>query len=245
MTTALDVQILRVFTDPGGGHGNALGVVFDAAGLPTGLGVRLTAQLGFSETVFVDDEARAAFRIFTPTAEVKLAGHPTVGTAWVLGQRAGKVPEAVRPRLASQVAAWSADGLAWIRGAIAEAQPWEFVQLHEPAQIDALAVAPDPDAAQSDPLAQRGRHEFWAWIDEAAGIVRARTFCRDFGIPEDEATGSGAIHLTGRLGRPLTIRQGRGSVIHTRPAAAAGWVEVGGAVVDDGFRTVTVEGSGY
>ena len=70
--------------------------------------------------------------------------------------------------------------------------------------------------------------------------MRARVFGRDFGIPEDEATGSAAIHLTERFGRPLTIRQGRGSVIHTRPAAQPGWVEVGGAVVDDGLRSVTV-----
>lgn len=240
MTTTLDVQVLRVFTDAKGRHGNALAVVFDAAELPGELGVQLTALLGFSESVFVDDEASAAFRIFTPTAEVKLAGHPTVGTAWVLGQRAGAVPETVRPRLASPVPAWSADGLAWIRGSVADAQPWEFVQLADPAQVDALTLVPGPDLAPSDPLAQRGRHEFWAWIDQEAGQVRARTFCGNFGIPEDEATGSGAIHLTDRLGRPLTIRQGHGSIIRTRPADEPGWMEIGGAVADDGFRTVTL-----
>lgn len=241
MTTTLDVQVLRVFTDAEGGHGNELAVVFDAAGLPAELGARLTALLGFSETVFVDDEASAAFRIFVPTAEVRLAGHPTVGAAWVLGQRAGAVPEAVRPRLASApIPAWSADGLTWIRGSVADAHAWEFVQLPSPADVDALAVMPEPQAAPADVLARRGGHEFWAWIDEKAGLVRARTFCADFGIPEDEATGSGAIHLTDRIGRPLTIRQGRGSVIHTRPAVEAGWIEIGGAVADDGFRKVTL-----
>lgn len=240
MTTTLDVRILRVFTAADGGHGNELAVVFDAADLPGDLGTRLTALLGFSESVFVDDERNAAFRIFTPTAELKLAGHPTVGTAWVLGERAGAVPELVRPRLASPVPAWSADGLTWIRGSVADAQEWEFVQLPEPAQVDALPVDPGPHVAQADPLSQRGRHQFWAWVDENAGQVRSRSFVREFGIPEDEATGSAAIHLTHRLGRPLTIRQGRGSVIHTRPAAEPGWIEIGGAVVDDGFRTVTL-----
>ncbi len=241
MTTTLDVQVLRVFTDPEGGHGNPLGVVFDAAELSSETGTRLTAALGFSETVFVDDEPTAAHRIFLPTNEIKLAGHPAVGTAWVLGQRAGKVPETLRPRLASEpVAAWAADGLVWIRGAVGDAQPWDFVQLDDPAQVEALPTTPGPDVDASDPLAQRGRHQFWAWVDEAAGSVRARTFCADFGIPEDEATGSAAIHLTQQLGRALTIRQGRGSVIHTRPAAEAGWVELGGDVVDDGFRAVSV-----
>lgn len=240
MTTTLDVQILRVFTGPDAGHGNELGVVFDAAELPGDVGVRLTARLGFSETVFVDDEKSAAFRIFTPTVELKLAGHPTVGTAWVLGRRAGSVPETLRPRLSSPVTAWSADGLTWIRAAVADAKRWEFVQLPDPAQVDALAVAPGPEVAPSDPLAQRMHHEFWAWLDDEAGEVRARAFCREFDIPEDEATGSAAIHLTYLLGRALTIRQGRGSVIRTRPAEEPGWIEIGGAVTDDGFRTVTL-----
>ena len=239
MTTTLDVQVLRVFTDAEGSHGNNLAVVFDAAELPGELGIRLTGLLGFSESVFVDDEPNAAFRIFTPTSELRLAGHPTVGTAWVLGQRAGAVPETVRPRLAAPVAAWSADGLTWIRGSVADAHTWHFVQLSEPAQVDALTVTPEPGAAQSDPLAARENHQYWAWIDEEAGLVRARTFSTDAGIPEDEATGSAAIHLTNVQSRPLTIRQGRGSVIRTRPAAEPGWIEIGGAVADDGFRQVT------
>ena len=233
MTTTLDGQVLRVFTDAEGGHGNELAVVFDAAELPGELGTRLTGLLGFSESVFVDDEPNAAFRIFTPTSELRLAGHPTVGTAWVLGQRAGAVPETVRPRLAGPVAAWSADGLTWIRGAVADAHTWHFVQLPDPGDVAALAVTPEP-------LEGRENHQYWAWIDEEAGLVRARTFSTDDGIPEDEATGSAAIHLTNLHGRPLTIRQGRGSVIRTRPAAEPGWIEIGGRVVDDGFRQVTL-----
>lgn len=233
LTTTLEVQILRVFTDQRGDHGNELGVVYDAAGLPGDLGIELTAHLGFSETVFVDDEPRAVFRIFTPAAELKLAGHPTVGTAWVLGERAGgNVPAVVRPRLAAQVAAWREnDAVVWIRGAVADAPAWEFVQLDAPALIDELS----PHAPE-----QRGRHQFWAWSDESSGLIRARTFCASIGVPEDEATGSAAIRLADRLRRPITVHQGRGSVLHARPAAEAGWAEVGGRVVSDGFRSVTL-----
>ncbi len=258
-TTTLDVQILRVFTDAQGRHGNELGVVFGAGHLPSELGIRLAARLGFSETVFVDDEPRALFRIFTPSAELRLAGHPTVGTAWVLGERAGgKVPAVVRPRLAAEVAAWSEEGdgaggpesarhggaraggaggsergggLVWIRAAVADAPPWDFVQLDSPAQIDALRV---------DEPEQRGRHQFWAWIDEPAGLLRARTFCANIGVPEDEATGSAAIRLADRLRRPITIHQGIGSVLHARPSEEPGWAQVGGRVVSDGFQSVTL-----
>lgn len=237
LATTLDVQILRVFTDPGGAHGNELGVVFGAADLPGELGIRLTARLGFSETVFVDDEPGALFRIFTPTSELRLAGHPTVGTAWVLGERAGgAVPEFVQPRLASRVSAWREEGgtrdaAVWIRAAVAEAPPWEFVRLDDPARIDALRVE-GPD--------QRGHHQFWAWIDEAAGSVRARTFATDVGVAEDQATGSAAIRLADRLRRPITVHQGLGSVLYARPDDEPGWAQVGGHVVSDGFRSVAL-----
>jgi len=220
-------------------------VVFDAADLPAELGIRLAGHLGFSETVFIDEEKRAAFRIFTPASELRLAGHPTVGTAWVLGERAGAVPQVVRPRLASEVPAWRENtdegegegesDRVWIRGAVADAQPWEYVQLDDPAEIDALVPQTGPD-----PVPQRQHHQFWAWIDEQRGIVRARTFCTDVGVPEDEATGSAAIHLAHGLARPITIRQGRGSIIEARPAATAGWIEIGGRVVSDGFRAVSL-----
>jgi predicted PhzF superfamily epimerase YddE/YHI9 len=234
MTITLEVQVLRVFTDPRGGHGNELAVVYDAAGLPGELGIELTARLGFSESVFIDDEPRALFRIFTPAAELRLAGHPTVGTAWVLGERAGgAVPSVVRPRLAAEVAAWRerGDGVVWIRGAVADAPPWEFVQLDDPRQVDELRA----DAAD-----QRGHHQFWAWIDESAGLIRARTFCANMGVPEDEATGSAAIRLADRLGRPITVHQGAGSVLFARPAPEPGFAEVGGRVVSDGFRSVSL-----
>ncbi|MBS2963154.1 PhzF family phenazine biosynthesis protein [Actinocrinis puniceicyclus] len=236
LTETLDVQVLRVFADRAGGHGNELAVVFDAARLPAESGIRLTALLGFSESVFVDDEPRAGFRIFTPAAELRLAGHPTVGVAWVLGERAGgAVPEVLRPRLAAPVAAWreqdEGDSVVWFRGAIADTPPWRFVRLDDPAEVDALEV---------EAAGQRAHHQFWAWLDEAAGLVRARTFAGDVAVPEDEATGSAAIRLADLLRRPITVRQGRGSVLHARPAAEPGWAEVGGRVVSDGWRRVTL-----
>jgi trans-2,3-dihydro-3-hydroxyanthranilate isomerase len=43
--------------------------------------------MNFSETTFVTNEtsSRAKVRIFTPGEELPFAGHPTIGTAWVLG----------------------------------------------------------------------------------------------------------------------------------------------------------------
>ena len=44
----------------------------------------VAADLGLSETVFVDDAERGEVRIFTPAVELDFAGHPAVGTAWLL-----------------------------------------------------------------------------------------------------------------------------------------------------------------
>ena len=47
---------------------------------------RVAAELGFSETVFVEDRESGRIRIFTPGLELPFAGHPTVGTAWLLAE---------------------------------------------------------------------------------------------------------------------------------------------------------------
>jgi predicted PhzF superfamily epimerase YddE/YHI9 len=227
----MNVLVVRVFADEDGRNGNELGVVLDAAGLDSALGPKLTAQLGFSETVFVDriDADGADVRIFNPTAEMKLAGHPLVGTSRVIAEATGTQPNVLRPRLADPVDTWREGDVTWIRANSAYAPDFEFVQHTTPACVEGLPVPPPEEQTH---------HQHWSWIDEQAGILRARTFVGRLGIPEDEATGAAAIHQAQRLARPLTIRQGRGSVIHARPAQTPGWSEVGGLVVAEPARVV-------
>jgi predicted PhzF superfamily epimerase YddE/YHI9 len=227
----LNVLVVRVFADEDGRHGNALGVVLDAAELPSEAGPRLTARLGFSETVFVDalTEDGADLRIFNPAEEMKLAGHPLVGTSWVLATRTGRPPRVLRPRFADPVATWREGEITWIRANTAYAPEFSFTRLDSPEQVEALAT-PGPE--------ESGHDQYWAWIDEAAGVLRARSFVGALGIPEDEATGAAALHQAQRHGRALTIRQGLGSVLHVRPAPEAGWSEVGGRVVAEPDRVV-------
>ena len=67
--------------------GNQLAVVRGARDLDTPAMQAIALEMNFSETSFVVDEhsGEARVRIFTPTRELPFAGHPTLGTAWVLG----------------------------------------------------------------------------------------------------------------------------------------------------------------
>jgi trans-2,3-dihydro-3-hydroxyanthranilate isomerase len=67
--------------------GNQLAVFTDARDIPEELLQPLARELNYSETVFVlpkEGEGHARIRIFTPTTEIPFAGHPTLGTAFVL-----------------------------------------------------------------------------------------------------------------------------------------------------------------
>lgn len=83
-----------VFTEHRFG-GNPLAVFPDAAGLDTVTMQALAAELNYSETTFVlpprDPANTAQVRIFNRTSEMPFAGHPNVGTAFVLAQL-GRVP---------------------------------------------------------------------------------------------------------------------------------------------------------
>jgi trans-2,3-dihydro-3-hydroxyanthranilate isomerase len=80
---------LDVFTDRPFA-GNALAVVLEAARLDDAAMQAIAREFNLSETVFVlpatDPRHRARLRIFTPAHELPFAGHPTVGTAVLLGQ---------------------------------------------------------------------------------------------------------------------------------------------------------------
>jgi trans-2,3-dihydro-3-hydroxyanthranilate isomerase len=87
-----------VFTERRFG-GNPLAVLTDARGLDDGAMQAIAREFNFSETTFVlppgDPRNTARVRIFTPSRELAFAGHPTIGTAFVLAA-AGIVPPATR-----------------------------------------------------------------------------------------------------------------------------------------------------
>jgi predicted PhzF superfamily epimerase YddE/YHI9 len=214
------LHVVRVFCAEDGSGGNELGVFLDGSEIAEAERQRIAHELGFSETVFVDDRARGEIRILTPELELELAGHPLVGTAWLLA-REGTPIATLRPPAGEVEVRYDGD-LTAVAADPSWAPHFDHVELDSPREVDELTGPPE----------DIGWVGVWAWLDERRGIIRKRVFVPEAGIPEDEATGAAAMLQVAELGREIEIRQGRGSVIYARPLAD-GRVEIGGRVVLD------------
>jgi predicted PhzF superfamily epimerase YddE/YHI9 len=218
------VEVLRVFTDDNGAHGNPLGVVLNGASLPDGQQrQKLAADLAFSETIFIDDIEHGRLQIFTPTVELPFAGHPAVGAAWLLSREHGAAVTVLNTR-AGPVPTWRRDAQVWVRGSLGSTPPWWHERLPTAGAVTQLRgpLTPDQDATQ-----------LWAWQDQTAGSIRARVFAARYGCAEDEACGSACMRLAAAIGQPITVHHGEGSIIHAQPGPP-GTAEIGGLVVSDG-----------
>lgn len=210
--SVIDHDVLSVFCGPAGDFGNELAVVQGPNVASDAERLAIARDLGFSETVFVDDPVRVAIDIWTPSVRLPFAGHPCVGAAWLL--------DTSELETAAGIVTARRDGeFTWIT-ARAEWAPSRTLKQYDSAEeIYELEVPPPGEWIYA-----------WAWQDEPTGRVRARAFPgRGDGIDEDEATGAAALLLTATLGRCLTITQGRGSQILTCPKPD-GSIEIGGRV---------------
>jgi trans-2,3-dihydro-3-hydroxyanthranilate isomerase len=196
-----------VFTDRQFG-GNPLAVVVDAVGLSSAQMQSIAAEFNLAETTFVlppqDAAHTAQVRIFTPRAEMPFAGHPNVGTAFVLareGQCHGRPIRGetmvfeekaglVRMQLIRQGSAIAGASLAAPQAlAVGDAMPLEVV-----AQACAIGID-DIETRHHQPcVAGCGAPFILAELKERRALTaaqpRADVFARH--LPRDGATG---IHL--------------------------------------------------
>ena len=131
-------------------EGNQLAVFTDARGLDEAAMQALALELGFSESVFVfPAEARghARIRIFTPRYELPFAGHPTLGTAFVLVSEGRVSSPGTQSTAAGEVPIEVdlATNFAWMTQL-----PVEFGRVFEDRDQIARAIGLEPDDLGSD-----------------------------------------------------------------------------------------------
>ena len=226
-TTGMEIHWVDVFAT-GPLTGNPLAVVMGDALPPDAAMQRLAAELGLSETVFAARAREPEVRIFTPEAEIPLAGHPTVGAAWVLRRagwigddgvlrtRAGAIPVRAGARGASMtrsgpVCRGMADSAALARclgaRATGDAPIWDAGLPQAMLPVERLDdLSPDHAA-----LRALGEGEGWVGVSayvatgsDADARAEVRHFAAPIGIDEDPVTGSAA----GALGAALSAGRG-------------------------------------
>ena len=156
-----------VFTDRPFG-GNPLAVVTNAQGLSTGQMQSIAAEFNLAETTFVlppkDPQNTAHVRIFTPKSEMPFAGHPNVGTAFVLA-RLGRTGDRPNDRFVFEEAAGLVPlGLTRENGAVVAArlaapQPLSLVETVSP-EIVAQAVGLSPGDIVGEPVVASTGNKF-------------------------------------------------------------------------------------
>lgn len=109
----MNFSIVDVFAEAAF-SGNQLAVVRDAATLDPAAMQRIALETNYSETTFVTAQSpgRACVRIFTPNQELPFAGHPTLGTAWLIAEGKGRMTLELA---VGDISVWFEGGIAWMR----------------------------------------------------------------------------------------------------------------------------------
>ena len=217
--------------------GNQLAVFTDARGLADDEMQKLARETNFSETTFVlpaEADGHAVMRIFTPAAEVPFAGHPTLGTAFVLAAplqlpeirletKSGMVPVALERegdkivfgRMQQPLPTWQEfDGAGDLLAGLGLERSELPVELYDNGMHHVYVGLPSEDAVAAL------RPDFSAFADAPAvlGINcfagsgthwKTRMFSPSGGFMEDPATGSAAGPLAVHLARHDRIEFGQ------------------------------------
>ncbi len=223
--------IADVFTDEPL-QGNQVAVFTDASGLSAETMQRAAREMNLSETVFVfraeDPGAHLRVRIFTPSTELPFAGHPVLGTAFVVGRAMGSNVVRLETGLGIvPVTLLRSNG-----GAPYYGEMEQFVPPVEPFEavdelVAALGAAPDHGALPIEGYRNGPVHVYVEFPSEDAvaalrpdmgalerlGVYgincfagsgerwKTRMFGPALGVPEDPATGSAAGPLAVHLAR--------------------------------------------
>jgi trans-2,3-dihydro-3-hydroxyanthranilate isomerase len=218
-------------------EGNQLGIFPDGRRLSDELMLKATREMNFSETVFFlppdDKKADARVRIFTPGSELPFAGHPTLGSAWVLGEILGKPTVTLELGVGLVAVELERDGDTITFGRMSQPIPTWGTYERTPELLDALGTAGRPGGLPVEWYLNGPLNVYVEFADEEAlnalhpdmqKLSRlpvnlscftataegwtTRMFAPALGVAEDPATGSAAGPLAVHLARHGRIKFG-------------------------------------
>jgi len=222
-----DYVVADVFTDTAL-EGNPLAVFTDARGIPTARMQRIAREMNLSETAFILPPTNGGdvfVRIFTPVNELPFAGHPTMGTAFVIGQTfprdellmetgMGTIPFSFDrvdgavswARMRQPIPVWGAYSrtpeLLSALGLASSVLPVEEYRNGPRHVFVGLPDIPSLSAVRPDLLALASHLDMSAICFAGSGVEwRMRMFSPAYGVAEDAATGSAAGPLAIHLAR--------------------------------------------
>jgi trans-2,3-dihydro-3-hydroxyanthranilate isomerase len=209
--------------------GNQLAVFTDARDLDQLTMQKLARELNLSETVFVlppqADDADVRIRIFTPAAELPFAGHPTLGSAFVLGAPLQKIVIRLETGVGVVPVELEREGaritFGWMEQPVPTWEPFAgadallaalglersglSVELYDNGLRHVIVEAPSAGelaALEPDFAAVKRAHGGTViCFAHGGGTWKVRVFVPGFGVPEDPATGSAAGPLAVHLAR--------------------------------------------
>jgi trans-2,3-dihydro-3-hydroxyanthranilate isomerase len=201
----MDFVQVDVFAD-GPYSGNPLAVFPDGGDLSKDQMQTIASEMNLSETTFVTDIKDGGYdvRIFTPREELPFAGHPTLGTAWVLRESGRISGDAVEQRSAAGPTAVTFEGdLVWLRrSGTVDPDHEESRPQHHAELAAALGVEPSDIGLEARELGRSGRLRP-AFAEAGVSILMApvkdlEVLKRCFGGPSliDVTPGSGAYCFT-------------------------------------------------
>jgi trans-2,3-dihydro-3-hydroxyanthranilate isomerase len=208
-------------------QGNQLAVVTDARDLTGEEMQALAREMNLSETVFVfpsQGNGHVRIRIFTPSVELPFAGHPILGTAFVLAgplqldviqleTKSGIVPVALERegarivfgRMTQPTPTWTAfDREAELLAALGVERSELPVEVYDLGPKHVYVALPDEDAvaALEPDIRALGAFDVGANCFAGSGTKwKTRMFAPAYGVSEDPATGSAAGPLAVHLAR--------------------------------------------
>ncbi|MRX40079.1 PhzF family phenazine biosynthesis isomerase [Flavobacterium sp. LC2016-23] len=133
--------------------GNQLAVFLEAENLSSEEMQRIAKEINFAESTFITkldfENNRAEIRIFTPASEMKFAGHPIIGTSWVLIHKIFKnEPDAITLKVPiGDIAIHKTEDLIWLQAA----QP-EFLNVFDKADFLSFSTLKSTDFEDQYPI---------------------------------------------------------------------------------------------